>query len=193
MTQHRFSHDNRYCLFFVQNTDTFLFVGVIVNNEDSNMRQEACEVYRPDCTKEAESAMYIDMIKQNIDIPSMFVGQYVYILDEADKLSPNNIAKLKTTIDAIDRRRQKNLPVYVSVIFTSAKKKEHLTDTQQKHWDELCTRCIRCNIGVTAEEMNDYFAFLTSGAIRDISRRITMQSMRAAWDYIDEHDIEITV
>ena len=34
MTQHRFSHDNRYCLFFVQNTDTFLFVGVIVNNED---------------------------------------------------------------------------------------------------------------------------------------------------------------
>ena len=74
-----------------------------------------CEVYRPDCTKESESAMYIDMIKQNIDIPSMFVGQYIYILDEADKLSPNNIAKLKTTIDAIDRRRQKNLPVYVKL------------------------------------------------------------------------------
>ena len=123
----------------------------------------------------------------------MFVERFFYIIDEADKLSPNNIAKLKMTIDAIVRKRMQNVPCYVTVIFTSAKTKDQLTSTQQNHWDELCTRCIRCQLEVTTDDMNDYFSFLTGGVIKDISRRITVKSMRSAWDYIDEHDIEIVV
>jgi len=154
------------------------------------------ELYRPDCTKDAETAVFIDQMKQDISTRFMFSAQSVYILDEADKLSPDNIAKLKTTIDAIDRKRQQNLPCHVTVIFTSAKKKEQLSDAQKKHWDELTTRCIRCEVGVTADELNAYFAKMTRGKVKDMSRRLsaryTVLSMRAAWDYIDEHDIGIT-
>ena len=83
----------------------------------------------------------IDQIKQDVMQDTMFAHQTVYIFDEADKLHPNNIAKLKTVIDTIDRRRQANLPCNVTVIFTSAKTKRQLTAVQQMHWDELATRC----------------------------------------------------
>jgi DNA polymerase III delta prime subunit len=83
--------------------------------------------YRPDCTKEAEVSQFIDQIKRNIDTRPMFAPLSVYIFDEADKLHPNNIAKLKTAIDAIDRKRQQNLPCYVVIIFTSAKTKSQLS------------------------------------------------------------------
>jgi type I site-specific restriction-modification system R (restriction) subunit len=130
-------------------------------------------------------------MKSDIGTRFMFRAQSVYILDEADKLSPDNIAKLKTTIDMIDRRRQQNLPCNVTAIFTSAKTKSQLTTTQQNHWDELCTRCLICKVGVTADEINTYFAKMTRGKVTDISRRIFVLSMRSAWDYIDEHDIRI--
>ena len=121
----------------------------------------------------------------------MFSAQSVYILDEADKLHPDNIAKLKTTIDMIDRRRQEGKECNVTVIFTSAKTKEQLTSVQQNHWDELCTRCVSCKIEVSADEMDGYFSDLTGGKVKDISKRIPVLSMRAAWDWIDENDIEI--
>ena len=149
------------------------------------------ELYRPDCTKDAETAVFIDLMKSDIGTRFMFRAQSVYILDEADKLSPDNIAKLKTTIDMIDRRRQQNLPCNVTAIFTSAKTKSQLTTIQQNHWDELCTRCLICKVGVTPDEINAYFAKMTRGKVTDISRRISVLSMRSAWDYIDEHDIRI--
>jgi len=83
--------------------------------------------------------------------------------DFGDKLHPNNITKLKTVIDTIDRRRQANLPCNVTVIFTSAKTKSQLTATQQSHWDELYTRCITCKAGITPLELDEYFAKLTGG------------------------------
>jgi len=112
-------------------------------------------------------------------------------LDEADKLHPNNIAKLKTVIDTIDRRRHANLPCNVTVIFTSAKTKSQLTATQQSHWDELYTRCVICKVGITPAELDDYFAKLTGMKIPNISKRIPVCSMRAAWEYIEENEINI--
>ena len=106
-------------------------------------------------------------------------------------MHPNNIANLKTAIDLIDRRRQEKKPCNVTVIFTTAKTKEQLTSTQQGHWDELCTRCITCKLGFLPEELDEYFATLTGGNVTDISKRIKVQSMRAAWEYIDENGIEI--
>jgi Cdc6-like AAA superfamily ATPase len=149
------------------------------------------ELYRPDCTKDAETAQTIDQMKRHVGTRSLYATQSVYILDEADQLHPSNVAKLKTVIDQIDRRRQAGDACYVTVIFTSAKTKEQLTKDQQKHWDELSTRCVTCDIGVTDEEMDSYFATLTGGKVKDISKRISVKSMRAAWDYLDNEGIEI--
>ena len=149
------------------------------------------ELYRPNCTKDAETAAMIDQIRRDVKQCSMFSNQSVYIFDEADKLHPDNIANLKTAIDLIDRRRQAKLPCSVTVIFTSAKTKEQLTAIQQGHWDELCTRCITCKLGILPEELNEYFSTLTDGKVPDISKRIKVQSMRSAWEYIEENEIEV--
>ena len=149
------------------------------------------DLYRPDCTKDAETGIAIDQARRDITQSNMFYNQSVYVFDEADKLHPNNIAKLKTMIDSIDRRRQENLPCNVTVIFTSAKSKSQLTGTQQAHWDELCTRCITCKMDILPQELDSYFARLTGGRVQDISRRITVRSMRAAWEYIEASDIDI--
>ena len=151
------------------------------------------ELYRPNCTKEAETADMIDQIRRDVKQTSMYSNQSVYIFDEADKLHPNNIANLKTAIDLIDRRRQEKKPCNVTVIFTTAKTKEQLTSTQQGHWDELCNRCITCKLGFLPEELDTYFATLTGGKVIDISKRIKVQSMRSAWEYIDENGIDIVV
>ena len=149
------------------------------------------DLYRPDCTKDAETATAIDQARRDITQNSMFANQSVVIFDEADKLHPDNIAKLKTMIDLIDRRRQENLPCNVTVIFTSAKSKAQLTGTQQAHWDELCSRCITCKMDILPSELNGYFAKLTGGAVQDISKRISVQSMRAAWAYLEDNEIGI--
>ena len=149
------------------------------------------DLYRPDCTKNAETAVMIDQARRDITQNSMFSTQSVYIFDEEDKLHPDNIAKLKTMIDLMDRRRQENLPCNVTVIFTSAKTKSQLTAVQQGHWDELCTRCITCKMDILQPELDGYFANLTGGKVQDISRRIPVRSMRAAWEYIEENEIDI--
>ena len=149
------------------------------------------ELYRPNCTKDAETAAMIDQIRRDVKQCSMFSNQSVYIFDEADKLHPNNIANLKTAIDLIDRRRQEKLPCTVTVIFTSAKTKDQLTSIQQGHWDELCTRCITCKLDISPEELNGYFATLTDGEVPDICKRIRVQSMRAAWEYIEDNGINV--
>jgi len=40
-------------------------------------------------------------------------------------------------------------------------------------------------------ELDSYFARLTKGKVQDISRRISVRSMRAAWEYIEEHEIDV--
>jgi len=146
-------------------------------------------LYRPDCTKDAETAEIIDLLKRNVMQDSLLSDHTVYILDEADKLHPNNIAKLKTVIDTIDRRRQANYPCSVTVIFTSAKTKSQLTPVQQSHWDELSTRCIVCKMEITPAELDVYFATLTGKKVPNISKRLPVCSMRAAWEYIEENEI----
>jgi gluconate kinase len=133
----------------------------------------------------------IDQIRRDVKQGSMFSNQSVYVFDEADKLHPSNIANLKTAIDQIDRRRQENLPCKVTMIFTSAKTKEQLTAIQQGHWDELCTRCITCKLCFLPEELDNYFATLTGGKVSNISKLIKVQSMRAAWEYIEDKGIDI--
>ena len=149
------------------------------------------DLYRPDCTKDAETAVAIDQARRDITQNSMFCNQSVYVFDEADKLHPDNIAKLKTMIDVIDRRRQENLPCNVTVIFTSAKSKSQLTITQQGHWDELCSRCITCKMEILPVELDEYFSALTGGEVPEISKCIAVRSMRSAWAYIEDNEIGI--
>jgi len=151
------------------------------------------ELYRPNCTKNAETTAMIDQLRRDVKQCSMFSNQSVYIFDEADKLHPDNIADLKTAIDQIDRRRQEQLPCSITVIFTSAKSKEQLTSVQQGHWDELCTRCITCKLGILPDELDNYFATRTGGKVPDMSKRIRVQSMRAAWEYIEDNGIDVVV
>ena len=149
------------------------------------------ELYRPNCTKDAETAEMIEQIRRDTKQCSMFSNQSVYIFDEADKLHPSNIANLKTAIDLIDRRRQERQPCRVTLIFTTAKTKEQLTAIQQGHWDELCTRCITCKLGFLPEELDNYFSTLTGGKVPNISKRIKVQSMRAAWEYVEDNEIDL--
>jgi DNA polymerase III delta prime subunit len=149
------------------------------------------ELYRPNCTKDAETGAMIEQIRRDTRQCTIFSNQSVYIFDEADKLHPDNIANLKTAIDQIDRRRQEKKPCNVTVIFTSAKTKEQLTAIQQGHWDELCSRCITCKLAILPEELDGYFATLTGGAVPNISKRISVLSMRSAWEYIEDNEIDI--
>jgi len=142
------------------------------------------DVYRPDCTRDADTGDMIEHIKSLAGIPSMFGGLSVFIFDECDRLSSENIARLKTTIDSIERRKSRGESVSVMLIFTTAKVKDQLTDTQKKHWDELVTRCVLCPVGVTKDELNDYFAKATGGELTNISWKIRVQSVRAAWEYV---------
>jgi chromosomal replication initiation ATPase DnaA len=148
-------------------------------------------VYRPDCTKDVETSEMIDQIKRDTVQNTLYSDHAVYIFDEADKLHPNNIARLKTAIDMIDRRRGENLPCNVTVIFTSAKTKSQLTPVQQGHWDELYTRCIICKMEVLPAELDAYFAALTDDNVPDISKRISVHSVRSAWEYIEQNEIDI--
>ena len=43
-------------------------------------------LYRPDCTRDGETAILIDQIKQDVMQDTMFAHQTIYIFDEADKL-----------------------------------------------------------------------------------------------------------
>ena len=150
------------------------------------------DLYRPICTKDAETASLIDQARRDVLQQSMFSTQSVYIFDEADKLHPDNIANLKILCDTMTRRRRENKPCNVTLIFTSAKEKSQLTKVQQAHWDELQTRCITCKLEIAREEMNDYFARLTGGTLTDISLLLQVCSMRAAWEYIEDNDIPVT-
>jgi len=40
-------------------------------------------------------------------------------------------------------------------------------------------------------ELNGYFAKLTGGTVQDISKRISVQSMRTAWAYLEDNEIGI--
>lgn len=161
-----------------------LIADILANEIDGTL-------YRPDCTKDAETAVLIDQIKRDVVQISLLSNHAVYIFDEADKLHPDNIAKLKTAIDAIDRRRQADLPCSVTVMFTSAKTKDQLTPVQRLHWDELYTRCIACKIAVLPEEIDAYFAIITGGRIKNMSKRISVCSMRAAWEYVENKGVPL--
>ena len=54
-----------------------------------------------------------------------------------------------------------------------------------------CSRCITCKMDILPSELNGYFSTLTGGRVPDISKRISIQSMRAAWAHIEENEIEI--
>ena len=111
-----------------------------------------------------------------------------------DTYQPTKLSQIignRQAIAKIDRRRRQELPCYVTVIFTSAKRKDELSDGQKKHWDELVTRCIKCKLEITSEEFNEFFTYVTMDYITDMYRKIAVKSIRAAWDYIEEQDIPI--
>ena len=85
------------------------------------------DVYRPDCTEDSRTADVINLVKTHARTGAWYTGTSVFIFDEADRLSPNNIAKLKITVDYIDTCRREGKLCPVVLIFTTAKTKEQLT------------------------------------------------------------------
>jgi hypothetical protein len=150
------------------------------------------DVYRPDCTRDAETGDLIEHVKTWASTTSMFGGISTVIFDECDRLSADNIARLKTAIDVIDRRKNDGHAVGVTVIFTTAKSKEELKGKEiYKHWDELLSRCVFCPIGVTGAELNEYFAKATGGELTNIASRLDVLSVRYANEYVKKHGYTI--
>ena len=176
------------CVFFLQgetgNGKTML-ADIIADIADG-------DVYRPNCNDDEEVAKMLDIIKTFARTPSIFGGLSVFIFDECDRLSVENISNFKTAFDTIHRVKNTGKTPPVVIIFTTAKTKETVNPSFRQHWDELVTRCIPCKVGITKDELNNHFAQITGGAITDISRKINVQSVRAAWDYIKEHHLPIT-
>ena len=175
------------CVFFLQgetgNGKTML-ADIIADIADG-------DVYRPNCNDKEEVEKMLEAIKTYARTPSVFGGLSVFIFDEADRLSIENIANFKTAFDAIHRAKNDGRVPPVVVIFTTAKTKETVNSSFRHHWDELVTRCILCKVGVTSDELNDHFAKVTGGALPNVAMKIKVQSVRAAWDYVKEHKLPV--
>jgi len=149
------------------------------------------DIYRPNCNNDEEIAKMMDTIKTFAKTPGIFGGLSVFIFDEADRLSVENISNFKTTFDTIHREKTAGKTPPVVVIFTTAKTKESVNPSFKQHWDEFVTRCVFCKVGVTRDELNDHFAKITGGAVENIAFRIKVQSVRDAWEYVKANNLPI--
>ena len=168
------------CVFFLQgktgNGKTML-ADMIANMADG-------DVYRPNCNDDDAVKAHFDSIKTLALTPPMFGGLSVFIFDECDRLSVENISNFKTVFDTIYRAKiAGNLPQVV-VIFTTAQTKDTVNPAFKKHWDEFVTRCAFCRVGVTADELNEHFAKVTDGQLTNVSWKIKVHSVREALDYV---------
>jgi len=175
------------CVFFLQgetgNGKTML-ADIIAGMADG-------DIYRPNCNNNDEIAKTMDTIKTFARTPAIFGGLSVFIFDEADRLSVENISNFKTAFDTIHREKNSGNTPPVVIIFTTAKTKETVNPSFRQHWDELVTRCTLCEIGVTKEELNNHFANITGGAVENIAFRIKIQSVREAWHYVKANSLPI--
>ena len=175
------------CVFFLQgetgNGKTML-ADIIADMADG-------DVYRPNCNDNDEVEKMMEAIKTYAKTPSVFGGLSVFIFDEADRLSVENVSNFKTAFDVIHRVKTAGKIPPVVVIFTTAKTKDTVNPSFRQHWDELVTRCVFCKVGVTRDELNDHFAKVTGGALTNVAWKIKVQSVRAAWDYVKENKLPI--
>ena len=142
------------------------------------------DVYRPNCNDDDVVKSHFDSIKTLAMTPSMFGGISVFIFDECDRLSVENVSNFKTVFDTIHRAKNAGRVPQIAIIFTTAQTKDTVNPTFRKHWDEFVTRCAFCKVGVTRDELNEYFSKVTDGAVTNIGWKIRVQSVRAAWDYV---------
>ena len=175
------------CVFFLQgetgNGKTML-ADIIANMADG-------DVYRAECNDDDGVAKYMDVIKTHARVPSLCGRLSVFVFDECDRLSVENVSRFKTAFDVIHREKAAGKTPSVVVIFTTAKTKETVNPSFRQHWDEFVTRCIFCKVGVTKDELNEHFAKVTDGACENIAWKIKIHSVRAAWEYVKSNGLPV--
>ena len=179
------------CIFFLQgetgNGKTML-ADIIANLAvDADVYDEK----RIDCNDDEKIAHLFETIKSLALTPSLTGTLSIFIFNEADRLSVENVSRFKTVVDVIKKVQGAGKVPPVCIIFTTAKTKDTVNPNFQKHWDEFVTRCVFCKVGVTKDELNAHFAKVTGGAIENIAYKIKVQSVRAAWAYVKENNLPI--
>ena len=121
------------CVFFLQgetgNGKTML-ADIIADMADG-------DVYRPNCNDDEEVAMMMETIETHAKTPAIWGGLSVFIFDECDRLSVENVSNFKTAFDVIHRLKNTGKVPPVVIIFTTAKTKETVNPAFRVHWDEL--------------------------------------------------------
>ena len=163
------------CVFFLQgetgNGKTML-ADIIANMADG-------DVFRPNCNDNDKVAMYMETIKRHALCPSMFGDLSVFIFDEADRLSVENVSNFKIAFDVIHRQKNEGKTPPVVVIFTTAKTKETVNPSFRQHWDELVTSCVLCKVGVVLWCEESEIKILTSDILKQ-----AVSAVNARWQEI---------
>jgi len=159
-----------------------MLADILASMADCEMPYKPLNPDAPDCIE----TMLLNL-KEHCKIASILGGLSVYIFNEVDRWSVGNIALFK---DVQDHLKKVQNPQFV-VICTTAKKKDTVNPAFRLHWDEFVDRCTYVTVGVTADELNEYFAKVTDGAVENISFKIRSTSVRKAWEYCETNALPI--
>ena len=84
------------------------------------------DVYRPDCNDDDDVAKIMDVIKTFARTPGLIGGLSVFIFDEVDRMSVENVSRFKTAFDVIHREKNSGktppIPVDILPIFSKIPK-----------------------------------------------------------------------
>ena len=175
------------CVFFLQGetgNGKSMLANIIADIADG-------DVYRPNCNDDDKVKYFFDTIKSLAMTPSMFGGLSVFIFDECDRLSVENVSNFKTTFDAIHNAKNAGKVPPVVIIFTTAKTIKTVNPAFRAHWHEFASRCAYCEVGLTRTELDEHFAKVTDGAVTNISWKIPEVSVRYAWSYVTKNNLPV--
>jgi ABC-type dipeptide/oligopeptide/nickel transport system ATPase component len=181
------------CVFFLQgetgNGKTMIanIIADLAKNDGADVHDED----KIDCNDDDTVAWYLDTIKSLATNPTFIGGYSVFIFNECDRLSVENVSRFKTTFDAIQKAKNAGKIPPVAIIFTTAKTIKTVNPSFQKHWHEFISRCAYCEVGVTRDELNEHFEKVTGGALTNVAFKIPELSVRYAWRYVKNNDYPI--